>query len=169
MQANDYSAKALRTPESYKECVSEALRTDKMVKGIKKDFSLNQITNYYVCNPRLPPCISHDSFEGVVQYDLILRIKIFSKNQWFRIGLLNYRLQSIRLSTDSTATNCLPIIKESYTKLCGTASNMKRLLHIFPVAIHDLVRDNRDSVWCMILSLREVCAIICDPALPIGR
>ena len=46
---------------------------------------------------------------------------------------------------------------------------MKRLLHIFPVAIHDLVRDTRDPVWCMILSLREICAIVCAPALTIGQ
>ena len=81
LQANDYSPKALQTPESYKECVSEALRSGKMVKGIKKDSPLNQITSYHVCNPGLPPCIAHDLFEGIVQYDLMLAIKnLFKKS-----------------------------------------------------------------------------------------
>ena len=169
LEANDYSPKALRTPESYDECVIKALRMGKMFKGIKKNSPLNQIKSYHVCNPGLPPCIAHDLFEGIVQYDLMLAIKYFLKKHWFRVGLLNYRLQNVRLSTDNTSTNCLPIIKESYTKVCGTASNMKRLLHILPVAIHDLVRDNRDPVWRMILCLREVCSIICAPALKKGQ
>ena len=41
LQANDYSSKALRTPESYKQCVSDALRSGKMVKGMKQDFHVN--------------------------------------------------------------------------------------------------------------------------------
>jgi hypothetical protein len=32
-----------------------------------------------VCGPGLPPCLGHDLFEGVVQYDLALILKHLSK------------------------------------------------------------------------------------------
>ena len=51
LEADDYSPKAIRTPESHEECVSEALRMGKIFKGIKKNSPLNQIKSYHVCNP----------------------------------------------------------------------------------------------------------------------
>ena len=140
-----------------------------MVKGIKKNSPLNAIKSYHHCNPGLPPCIAHDLHEGIIQYDLMLAIKSFIKKKWLRLGLLNFRLQNFKLSTDSTSTNCLPVIKESYKKLCGTASHVRRFLHIFPAAIHDLIKDTRDPVWQMVLALQKVCVTVCAPALSLGQ
>ena len=169
LHANDCLPKKIRTPETYDECVRAALISSTMVKGIKRNSSFNVIKSYHVCNPGLSPCIAHDLHEGIIQYDLMLAIKSFIKKKWLRLGLLNFRLQNLKPLTDSTSTNCLPIIKESYKKLRGTASHVRRFLHIFPAAIHDLIKDARDLVWQMVLALQEVFATVCAPAFSLGQ
>ena len=45
--------------------------------GVKFDSQFNQLQNFRVCLPALPPCIGHDLFEGIVPYDMALYIKQF--------------------------------------------------------------------------------------------
>ena len=42
---------------------------------------------------------------------------------------------------------------------------MKRLMLILPLAMYDHIKDTYDTVWKMILLLREVCCIVSAPAL----
>lgn len=43
-----------------------------MHQGIKGDSIFNKLSNFHVCQPGLPPCLAHDLFEGVVDYDVAL-------------------------------------------------------------------------------------------------
>lgn len=58
-------------------------------KGVKSNSVLNNLEHFHVCNPGLPPCIGHDMFEGVVQYDLMLIINYFIKKRYFTFDTLN--------------------------------------------------------------------------------
>ncbi|XP_043483992.1 uncharacterized protein LOC122512301 isoform X1 [Leptopilina heterotoma] len=167
---NQWSNIPFRTPDNYDKCASEAIKTNSMVKGIKKNSCLNKLNNFHVCRPGLPPCLAHDLFEGIIPRDLMYIIKYFLKKKWFRIHFLNCRLRNIRLSTDNSSTkSVLPVIKKNYPKLCGTASEIKRLILILPLAIFDKIKNEADQVWQMVLSLREVCTLICAPALSSGQ
>ena len=64
----------------------------------------------------------------------------------------------------------IPAIKQPKSgkkkdRLSGSASQMKRLLMILPVAIGDLIRDHNDKVWKMLLLLREICSNTHSPAI----
>ena len=142
-----------------------------MEKGIKHDSALNELNYFHVTNPGLPPCAVHDLFEGIVQSDMWLAIRYFVQQRWFRIGLLNFRLKDIRLSIEGALF--IPDIKISgpgvSKKLTGTASQMRRLVLIFPIAIADMVKNFDDPVWLMIMHLRSICDLVCAPALSMGQ
>lgn len=57
-------------------------------RGIKSDSVLNKLKYYHVANPGLPPCLAHDMYEGVVQYDLMLSINYFIKKIYLRMKSL---------------------------------------------------------------------------------
>ena len=55
------------------------------VEGIKFSSVFNELKFFHVALPGLPPCLGHDVFEGVVQYDLQLYINYFVAHKWFDI------------------------------------------------------------------------------------
>lgn len=112
-------------------CIIEAKNSTKIVKGIKHDSPLNKLDYFHVCNPGLPPCIAHDLFEGIVSYDLMYCIKYFVTEGWFTYQFLNHRLQKIKFLNEIV---CIPTIKDS-PKITGTASQIRRILLIFPLAV----------------------------------
>ena len=126
-----------------------------MVQGIKKNSPLNVIESFHVCNSGLLPCLAHDLFKGFIQKDLLYAIKYFISRQSFRIGFLNCRLSNLKLSTDSSSVNSIPTIKETYKKLCGTANQIRRSIHVLPVAIYNKIQNADDPVWQMIQCLNE--------------
>ena len=132
--------------ESHNTCALQAHLVGKMVQGIKKNSPLNVIESFHLCNSSLPPCLAHDLFEGFIQKDLLYAIKYFISRQWFQIGFLNYRPANLKLSTDSSSTNCMPFIKEKYEKPCGIASQIRCLIHVLPVKIYNKIRDADDPI-----------------------
>ena len=71
----------LRTPSHYKEIVHKLeAEPDTETFDIKFRSVFNDLRNYHVCNPGLPPCLGHDLFEGVVSRYVALIIKHFVKN-----------------------------------------------------------------------------------------
>lgn len=50
---------------------------------------LNSSPIYHTSNPGLPPCIAHDLFEGIVNYDLFLILREMIKESWFEVNWLN--------------------------------------------------------------------------------
>lgn len=67
---------ARRTQDSYNSDVMMSSIIGKSSRGIKTNSVLNQLENFHVCDG-LPPCLAHDLYEGVVQYDLMLVINYF--------------------------------------------------------------------------------------------
>ena len=62
----------------------------------------------------------------------------------------------------------MPTIKAEGTKkskLDGTASEMRRLLVLFLVAVAKKVKDFEDPVWEMVLHLRRISSAVCASAL----
>ncbi|XP_031789144.1 uncharacterized protein LOC116418192 [Nasonia vitripennis] len=111
---NPFDRKQLRNIANYDKHAAEAEYLKKPVKGIKMKSSLNQLQNFHVAGPGLAPCVAHDLFEGIVSYDLHLIITYFIKKKWVRLGLLNYRLNTIKLSNETK--NFIPYIKINSTK-----------------------------------------------------
>jgi hypothetical protein len=90
-------------------------------KGIKFNSIFNELKYYHVCNPGLPPCLGHDLFEGVVNYDLALYIHHMVKvNKWFTYAQFNQIVTKFKYS-GSDANNKPSIISEEGSKLGGHA------------------------------------------------
>jgi len=157
-----------RSPNNYNLHVKQAKTAMRSVKGIKQDSPLNQLDYFHVCNPGLPPCIAHDLFEGIVPYDLMYCIKYFVKESWFTSEFLNFRLKRIKILNEN-ASNNISLIKISASKITGTASQIKRLLLLFPLAVFDSIKNIEDNVWLLVLNLQEICSLICAPALSFGQ
>lgn len=139
----------------------------KIIKGIKQNSPLNKLNHFYVCNPGLPPCIAHDLLEGIIPYDLMYFIKYFVKEGWFNYTFLNSRLQKIKFLNENDY-NSIPLINDS-CKIKGTASQIKRLLLILPLAIYDSIKNTENDVWLLILCLREICFLTFASALSLGQ
>ncbi|KAJ8685892.1 hypothetical protein QAD02_021685 [Eretmocerus hayati] len=156
----------LRTVQSYNEHAKIAMESGKIYKDLRCNSALNKLQYYHVQNPGLPPCIAHDLFEGIASCDLFLAIQHFITTKgWIKLGLLNYRLKHIPLA--STAPVSLPLIqiKAPRTKLVGNASQIRHILMILPVVLADRIRDFEDPVWKMVVKYRDVCDLVCAPAL----
>jgi hypothetical protein len=64
-------------------------------KGVKSDSILNKLQHFHICQPGLAPCIAHDIFEGVLQYDLIMLIHYFSVSKENFYDYLNMSYASL--------------------------------------------------------------------------
>lgn len=85
---------------------------------------LNKLKHFYVAGPGLAPSVAHDVIEGIVAFDACLAIQYFIKKKWEHLGLLNYRLNSIKLSNE--AAEFIPQIKMNVkTKKLTGPSNEK--------------------------------------------
>lgn len=162
---NPFNRKPLRTVDSYDKCAAQAVNSGKAVKGIKMISPLNDLKHFHVAGPGLAPCLAHDLFQGIVLYDVYLAIKYFIKKKVIRLNLLNYRLNIIKFSHE-TAT-FIPHIKmnSKNKKLTGSASQIKRLMLILPLALYDKIKDPYGKVWKMVLLLRDICCTASAPAL----
>jgi hypothetical protein len=81
-----------RTPDNYTETCAIVEGNPELghYKGVKFNYIFNELQYYHVCNPGLPPCLGHDLFEGVVQYDLALFLNCLIKiKKWFIYTYLN--------------------------------------------------------------------------------
>lgn len=147
-----------RTAESYAEDVDFALSTGEVYRGIKNNSVLNSLNYFHVCNPGLSPCIAHDLFEGVVQYDLILVLNKLVSDKIISYQYVNENIKNIKFSQGYNKIG-LPEIKK-HDKLGGTATQNMYLLNIIPFALLSKIPDLSDNeYWKMILTLRKICNI----------
>jgi hypothetical protein len=137
-------------------------------KGIKFNSIFNELKYYHVCNPGLPPCLGHDLFEGVVNYDLALYIHHMVKvNKWFTYAQFNQIVTKFKYS-GSDANNKPSIISEEGSKLGGHAVQNWCLLKLLPLFIGSRVNTS-DPVWQLTLLLREVVELICAPEISLTQ
>lgn len=163
-QFNPLNVASLRNPESYNESVDflESQPGVSMHQGIKSNSIFNKLSFFHVCQPGLPPCLAHDLFEGVVDYDLALCLQfLIKKKKWFSYKSLNDRLKTFPCE-NASKLNAIP---HQGTKLGGHAAQNRWLLRFLPVVMHDRIIDSDCPVWQMVLLLRELVELVCAPTL----
>lgn len=87
----------LCTISSYNEAVNRASEScdGGGYKGVKHDSPFNRLSSFHVCLSGLPPCLGHDLFEGVVDYDCALMLRHFVMTlKWFSYHHLNATIKS---------------------------------------------------------------------------
>ena len=86
-----------RTHKNYDDCIEKLLKQENLIeKGIKANSILNSLNYFHVCNLGLPPCLSHDLFEGFIPFDLMDILSYFNTKEIFNFNNLNIFLTSIR-------------------------------------------------------------------------
>jgi hypothetical protein len=137
--------------------------------GIKQASPFNMLTHYHVAMPGLPPCLGHDLFEGVVDYDLAAAIRYFVKEKkWFTYQFLNRTVANFKcLGCD--AANKPSTINEKGYRLGGHAVQNWTFVRLLPLILGNRIRDVDDGVWQMCLLLREVVELVCAPRLSISQ
>lgn len=80
-QTNPLSTATERTPASYSKSLLELENNPdvQMHNGIKSNSVLNTLAHFHVCAPGLPPCLAHDLFEGITEYDLAMYLQFLVK------------------------------------------------------------------------------------------
>lgn len=127
----------------------------------------NELGFFHVCSG-LPPCIAHDLFEGIVVADLALYLKYFvTLKKYFTIDDVNQSMALRKyIGTDSI---CKPaIISKKGFKLIGNASQNWAFLRFLPLSISSKVEAS-DSVWLLVLKLREIVEFSVSPKLSFGQ
>jgi adenosine/AMP kinase len=153
----------IRTPSNYSECVALA-SSDLPCKGIVKESVLNQLQYFHVCTPGLPPCLGHDLFEGVVQYDLALILKHLCKTgvTTMSIKYLNREIQTFSF-IGNDARDKPGIVSDGKT-VGGHAVQNWCLLRLLPLFLFTVVNVD-DDAWRLLLLLREIVELVCAPKI----
>ncbi|XP_063357730.1 uncharacterized protein LOC134675057 isoform X1 [Cydia fagiglandana] len=159
-----------RTIEDYNEDVkiSNQLHEDGSSsvhnRGVKQDSVFNQIENYHVIDG-LPPCLGHDLFEGVVQFDIALAINYFINNKSFTPNFLNMKMERLSKMEKKSVP---PPFKAGSVKIGGQALENWHFLNYLPLILLNSVNIH-DPVWQMIIKLREIAQLICAYEISIGQ
>lgn len=92
-----YVTAKLRTYHEYCICAATYKETSnlKESQGVKFNSIFNEIYNFNVVMPGLPPCLGHDIFEGVAKYDVPLILNYFIKNNWFTESYLYFQMKHL--------------------------------------------------------------------------
>ena len=160
----------LRNVDQYKSAVQIVAESNGNLlsyEGIKKNSPFNDLQFFHACTG-LPPCLGHDLFEGVVDYDLAAAIKYFVKKKWFTFDILNRRLLTFKYLGSDAANKPIPV-SAAGKRLGGNATQNWCLLRLLPIIIGDRIGDVDDSVWQMCLLLRKLVELICAPRLCYGQ
>ena len=158
----------IRNPENYNEsvqaCGADQGRSE--TQGIKRSSLFNDLKEFHVCNPGLPPCIGHDLFEVVVSVDLALFISHFvNVKKFFTFDHLNRTIANFKyLSNDG---NSKPVSINSNGKILGgNAAKNWYLLRLLPFFIGDKIENPKeDVVWNKYLQLRHIVNLVCSPKI----
>ena len=157
-----YKISDIRTEEKYDAAVMDIDESHSMVHGIKFRSVFNELESFHVCKPALPPCLGHDLMEGVVAVDMALFVNYFVSQHWFSYELLNSRIASFPYSGFDASSKPPPIPVKA-NRLIGQAAENWCILRLFPLIVFGLVRDKADSVWLLLLQLREIVQLVTAP------
>ncbi|XP_071943870.1 uncharacterized protein [Antedon mediterranea] len=153
-----------RTPDSYTRALNMLEQENvQSYEGIKRDSVFNTLSYFHVANPSLPPCLGHDIFEGVVDYDMALYINYFIGKKWFTYQLLNEKLKRFKFVGSDTANIPAAAISKKKDKLGGQAVQNWCYLRFFPLFVFGLIDDTEDLVWQLVLKLKEIVELVVSP------
>lgn len=159
--------KEFRTNQSHSFDVNMSVALNESCKGVKSESLLNTLSYYHTCNPGLPPCIAHDLFEGIVQYDVMLAINELVSKKILTYDFINLKLKN--LTFVSGEKFFLPLIRKS-EKLPGTATQNLWILILLPFAIKEKGNDLfTDPAWNFLLILRNIVNILLSFKVSIGQ
>lgn len=117
----------------------------------------------------LPPCLAHDLFEGVVAYNLRLYLNYFVNAKCLTYLDLNNLIQSSKfVGCDASSKPAMLSKNPNGTKVNGSASQIWSLLRFLPVILANKVNTS-DSIWSLILQLREITEYATTPKLCPGQ
>ena len=111
----------------------------------------------------MPPCITHDLFEGVIAYDLVAIMQKFVPKKWFTLEYFNHIIRSFSYNHEDKISKLLVV--GNWNKLSENACQIWCLLCLLPFLIGDQIQDYSNPRWCMVLKLHQIVEIICAPAL----
>ncbi len=166
-ECSPWSAGSKRTKLSYQQHIEDLRESNReSVCGIKFDSVFNQLLYFHICQPGLPPCLGHDLFEGVVSCDLALCINyLVNKEKHFTYEELNRRISQFTY-LGNEADDKPPEFCPNSEKLSGHAVQNWCLLRVLPLLIGDRIKKpTENSVWKLILLLREIVVHVCSPAI----
>ena len=127
--------------------------------GIKMNSPFNELQFYHVCSPGLPPCSAHDLLEGIVRYDMILyEMHLRGKLKWFSLKFLNQLISTFKFCSFDVRLYP-PTISKNSKKLPGNANENGCFLRHFPLLVLSHVTDSENSVWKLILYLKQIIEI----------
>lgn len=159
-----------RTVENYNAAIRHLEQEHSVlnnINGIKFNSAFNSLKYYHVCAPGLPPCLGHDIFEGVGDYDLAMILKnLVNVKGWLTYAELNQRINLFPyLGTDAASKPCQ--VNVSGGRLGGQAAQNWCLIRLLPVIICDVVgtENEDDPVWQLFLLLHDIVEIVCAPKL----
>lgn len=132
-------------------------------RGVKRDSVFNMLEHYHVING-LPPCLGHDLFEGVVQYDLPLIINCFISRNYFSVDYLNMKSEMIMKKEKIS----IPHYSKGCKKLGGQALENWYFLKYIPFILCEHV-NLENPLWKIILILREIAMLVCAYEISIGQ
>lgn len=161
-----YALGKCRSPTEYDRCVEHLQQSgEDSFEGIKFNSLFNNLNYFHVCNPGLPPCLGHDLFEGVVDYDLKLYIDYWvNQRHWFTYQDLNRKLELFKF-TGSDINNKPAQINSNKSRLGGNAVENWCLLKLLPILVGQQILDKSDNVWKQFLRLREIVQLVCAPQI----
>ena len=164
---NPCAVGAIRTPESYDNVVEDlGDEPNTLIIGVKFSSLFNQLKYFHVAQPGLPPCLAHDLFEGVVSKDMALYINHFIKREKVLTYSQLNRLIGLLKYLGSDADNKPAEVPCDGEKLGGHAVQNWCLLKLIPILLKDRIEDPaNNSVWKLVLSLREIVMYICAPSI----
>lgn len=157
-----------RTVENYNASVTQLLRGHRdssNVNGIKLNSAFNGLKYYHVCAPGLPPCLGHDIFEGVGDYDLALILKnLINVKGWLTYAELNQRINMFPyLGADAASKPSQ--VNVTGNRLGGQATQNWCLIRLLPIILFDVIRYEEDKVWQLFLLLHDIVEIVCAPKI----
>lgn len=160
--ANDFNENPLhscksRSKSEYEKDVANILMEQNKSRGQKEASVLNELQFYHTASG-LPPCLGHDLFEGVIQYDVLLFLKYFVKFKWMSLNYLNFKIKILFRQIFRTT---FPEINLRVPKIVSKACDAWKLLQILPLVFIDHILDENDEVWKMLLLLKKITEITC--------
>ena len=156
----------LRTIEHYDDIVANIeSNVEHENFGIKFRSIFNKLKYFHVCQPGLPPCIGHDLFEGFASRDVALFLHYFIKTKkLFTYDQLNRIINKFKyIGADADSKPC--DLKDNAEKLSGHAVQNWCFIRLLPILIGDRILDKNDSVWCLMLLLRNIVELVCAPSI----
>ncbi|XP_036346264.1 uncharacterized protein LOC118755535 [Rhagoletis pomonella] len=146
-----------RTRQNYEACLNNLSNPPDFGMGIKKDSCLNELGYFHVCEG-LPPCISHDLFEGIIPYDLMEVCKYMCIQDVISIDYINMSLSSLRKKFKLKLS--FPHVNLNMKKTPGKADEILHFLVIFPFIFFNKSSINKDPVWKFLTVMIEMCRLI---------